>query len=676
MTVGSKQLPSGANEHRSGLRSIGELASGFVFVSGAQRHFHGDQSHLGLLFTTAVGVAFAASHAECRSNEKDLESIKSAVHEIWLSVNEQLHRLDAAQPRAGTHLPSLPEPEVTITGNEVRVLFMVPQQLDIPSAVMQLRRGLSSPRLPPPRRPHAEGKDGNGALRSMAATTSEESSQGPDGRARRLRRISTAEGNVIVDILEPHDPAQPARFEFQGAALPSHLNILRSTMEAVGAPRGYSKHRRPTERFGALFDDDEPFESSDDIFESFPEFRNGLLAPFFSPLHEFLEELHEFHRQQGRLHSWGHLEEEDGLDGTGDGRSRGGRDFKRFDVPDSGCPEPDEGPWSSKQSQVAIRKLQSMGCQVFLPSQTSIRTNDQQFLRDQDHDTPSRKGAQVLPSTKIDWGQLAGYEEQKRTIEDVLLLPLVRPDVYDNVARGTREKFSSNRPRAVLFVGPPGTGKTSSARVIADQAAVPLCYIPLEALSSKWYGETERHLSDALAAADSLPEGCIVFLDELDALATSRGGEIHEATRRLLGVLLRHIDGFDSSKRSVVVGATNRPEDLDPALLSRFSTTVEFGLPGEKCRADILKKYAHQLNSTELGALATATAGMSGRDLRDICEQSEREWAAKIVRGKESEGKLPPLKLYLQSAKQRMRVMAHAGGDRTNRVHKESSQLL
>lgn len=165
-----------------------------------------------------------------------------------------------------------------------------------------------------------------------------------------------------------------------------------------------------------------------------------------------------------------------------------------------------------------------------------------------------------------------------------------------------------------------------------------------------------------LKTCESLPEGCIVFLDELDALATSRGSDMHEATRRLLGVLLRHLDGFDASKRTVVIGATNRKQDLDPALLSRFDTSITFGLPSEACRAQILGKYARHLSKVELGTLARATPGMAGRDLRDSCEQAERRWASLIIRGQASKGELPPLDLYLEAAKQRLREQA-AGGD-------------
>ncbi|KAG6495334.1 hypothetical protein ZIOFF_043137 [Zingiber officinale] len=336
----------------------------------------------------------------------------------------------------------------------------------------------------------------------------------------------------------------------------------------------------------------------------------------------------------------------------------------------------------------------------------------------------------------ISWDNIAGYEEQKREIEDSILLALQRPEVYDDIARGTRCKFESNRPRAVLFEGPPGTGKTSSARVIAKQAVVgaqvetnyggrlfalgwfnvmghlnsydmghltellqlgvPLLYVPLEVIMSKYYGESERLLGNVFSLANELQNGAIIFLDEVDSFATSRESDIHEATRRILSVLLRQIDGFEQETQVVIIAATNRRQDLDPALISRFDSTIMFSLPDLQTRVEIAAQYAKHLLKTELLLLASATEGdskfiskpvpftylghapnvlaievkharalrifMSGRDIRDVCQQAERHWASKVIRGqapKNDEGtlKLPPIEEYIQCAEKRREAL-------------------
>ncbi|XP_060175758.1 uncharacterized protein LOC132606325 isoform X3 [Lycium barbarum] len=269
------------------------------------------------------------------------------------------------------------------------------------------------------------------------------------------------------------------------------------------------------------------------------------------------------------------------------------------------------------------------------------------------------------PKANITWENIAGYNQQKRDIEDTILLALQSPEVYDDIARGTRRKFETNRPRAVLFEGPPGTGKTSCARVIANQAGVPLLYVPLEIIMSKYYGESERLLGKVFSLANDLPNGAIVFLDEVDSFATARDGETHEATRRLLSVLLRQlvqIDGFEQEKKVVVVAATNRKQDLDPALISRFDSMITFPLPDQQTRQEIAAQYAKHLTDSELSEFARATEGLSGRDMRDVCQQAERRWASKIIRAQAPKdegtgGLLPPLQDYIDSARNRQRAL-------------------
>mmetsp|Transcript_27338 Transcript_27338/g.89482 ORF Transcript_27338/g.89482 Transcript_27338/m.89482 type:complete len:299 (-) Transcript_27338:266-1162(-) len=204
-------------------------------------------------------------------------------------------------------------------------------------------------------------------------------------------------------------------------------------------------------------------------------------------------------------------------------------------------------------------------------------------------------------------------------------------------------------------------GKTTASRAIAKRASVPMVYIPLEALMSKFYGESERNLAEILRLADALEDGCLLFVDEIDALATERGEDMHEATRRMLSVLLRHLDGLDSKKRSVLIAATNRAQDLDAALRSRFESSIFFGLPDAVARAAIVAMYAQHLGSGEHKQLAAATEGFAGRDLRDVCASTERRWAAHLIRsgtgGDGTTPSLPPLTEYLKLAQARKRAL-------------------
>ncbi|KEH36940.1 P-loop nucleoside triphosphate hydrolase superfamily protein [Medicago truncatula] len=283
-----------------------------------------------------------------------------------------------------------------------------------------------------------------------------------------------------------------------------------------------------------------------------------------------------------------------------------------------------------------------------------------------------------ISNSEISWDIIAGYEDQKRVIEDTVLLALRSPEVYDDIARGTRHKFESNRPRAVLFEGPPGTGKTSCARVIANQAGVPLLYVPLEVVMSEFYGKSERLLGKVFSLANNLPNGAIIFLDEIDSLAASRDNDMHEATRRMLSVLLRQIDGFEQDKKVVVIAATNRKEDLDPALISRFDTMIAFGLPDQQTRQEIASKYAKHLSKAELDELARVAEDMAGRDIRDVCLQAERSWASKIIRGQVSkdgeQANLPPLQEYIACATNRREALLSAAANR--KIRSSSHQRM
>lgn len=269
----------------------------------------------------------------------------------------------------------------------------------------------------------------------------------------------------------------------------------------------------------------------------------------------------------------------------------------------------------------------------------------------------------------LGWDALAGYDDVKERIENTLTLPLKHPDVYENIVRGTRKRFESNLPKAVLYEGPPGCGKTLSAKILAASIGVPFVHVPLETILSKFYGETTRKLAEILQTANELGR-CLVFIDEADSIGMSRSSptEVHEVTRRTLSVLLRHIDGLDGPQNTILLAATNHKEDIDPALMSRFDVVVSFPLPDLETRKAVLALYAKHLSQEELCTMAELSDGFSGRELLDVCEEAERTYAGYIVRqteagknrmGGEDQGQLPSLKEYAEAI---MRKAPHAVG--------------
>lgn len=259
-------------------------------------------------------------------------------------------------------------------------------------------------------------------------------------------------------------------------------------------------------------------------------------------------------------------------------------------------------------------------------------------------------GASVYADNgNIDWGYIAGYEEVKRQIRESIILPLQNPGVYDSIAKLTRKTFESNRPRAILFEGSPGVGKTTVARIIAGEVKTPMVYVPIESIMSKWYGQSSQNLAQIFEAADEMG-GAIIFLDEIDALAPSRDQNMFEATRRVLSVLLRKLDGLDAVSATLTIGATNRMHDLDHALISRFDQMINFPLPNVKERAAIFGNYAKHLGEEELAELGEMGEGLSGRTIKDVCEFAERRWARMLI-VKDLPASQPEYKYYKHSVK-------------------------
>ena len=281
--------------------------------------------------------------------------------------------------------------------------------------------------------------------------------------------------------------------------------------------------------------------------------------------------------------------------------------------------------WSVHKTKEPLESLKEMGCKVYLPQHIDVSFNN-----------------------------FGGYMGVKKNIQDNVILPLLNIEVFQAIVAQTRVKIEKIHPKAILFSGPPGVGKTTMARIIAHEANCALVYIPLESILSSYYGESSKRLASifdiaAEYASEQTDKNIILFLDEIDSLATSRDEKIFEATRRLLSVLLRNIDGLEDSGNCVTIGATNRKEDLDSALISRFDTIIEFPYPNEEDIIHILKLYATHLSVDQHKILAKKLHNKSPRYIKDICKKGERNRASVLLKEKTPVITPPSLEDYLSA---------------------------
>lgn len=248
-------------------------------------------------------------------------------------------------------------------------------------------------------------------------------------------------------------------------------------------------------------------------------------------------------------------------------------------------------------------------------SETPIRSNT--FGQETELEDIRKEYLWDAKSLGAGFSDLGGYPLVKERAQELIETQLER--------REKLEKIGARPVKGVLFTGPPGTGKTHLARIIARESGADFFLISGPSIVSKWVGSSEDNLRKIFEAAASSDSGkAIIFFDEIDSIAERRGGDSHESSRKLVAQFLTLMDGFDDRGKSVVViAATNRIESLDPALTrpGRFDWEIEFGLPDRQDRYKILLVRAKTLLTSgelPLEDVAVLTEGWSAAELTAI----------------------------------------------------------
>ena len=263
---------------------------------------------------------------------------------------------------------------------------------------------------------------------------------------------------------------------------------------------------------------------------------------------------------------------------------------------------------------------------------------------------PSAMREILLEVPHTPWGDVGGLTEAKQDIREAVEYPLTRREQF--------ESLGIEPPKGVLLYGPPGTGKTLIAKAVASESGANFVPVKGPQLLSKWVGESERAVREVFKKARQVAPS-IIFFDELDALAPARGGgtESHVVESALIQILTE-IDGLEDLRGVVVMGATNRPDMVDPALLrpGRFDRLVYIGEPGREDRERILAIHTRYmpLEDSTMGELIAMTEGFTENDLEDlvlavganrqVSVEDVREHCAAITPGEEEEGLNAPVR--------------------------------
>lgn len=219
----------------------------------------------------------------------------------------------------------------------------------------------------------------------------------------------------------------------------------------------------------------------------------------------------------------------------------------------------------------------------------------------------------------VTWSDIAGLESLIQELRETVILPIQRKELF-------ADSQLTQPPKGVLLHGPPGCGKTLIAKATAKEAGTRFINLDVSILTDKWYGESQKLASAVFTLAVKL-QPCIVFIDEIDSLLRARNSADHEATAMMKAQFMSFWDGLitDPNCTVIIMGATNRPQDLDRAILRRMPATFHVPMPNTAQRKQILQLILeNEPISDDLDVLKVArcTEGFSGSDLRELCRNA------------------------------------------------------
>ncbi|OHB89638.1 MAG: AAA family ATPase, partial [Planctomycetes bacterium RIFCSPHIGHO2_02_FULL_52_58] len=296
-----------------------------------------------------------------------------------------------------------------------------------------------------------------------------------------------------------------------------------------------------------------------------------------------------------------------------------------------------------------------------IPTETllSLKVGMEHFLQALKEIEPTAIREVFVEVPDVGWGDVGGLEEVKRQLQEAVEWPLRYEKLF--------ERARLTPPKGILLTGPPGTGKTLLAKALAREGKVNFISIKGPALLSKYVGESERAIRDIFRKARQASP-CILFFDEIDAIAPRRGagGMDSGVAERVISQLLTELDGIEELKGVLILGATNRADIIDPALLraGRFDATIEIPFPDREARLKILQVHTRDKPITKevgLGELVEQTEGWSGADIELLCRKATMIAIRNLIE-KKGEG-VAPHELHI-GARDFMQALEEVGATR------------